>query len=133
MGGSGRLRGDARDHIAGSAHLRDATAVMRPMHCGTALAVAMAALAAGIVVGAAAGREDLKPALFGEGVFTTGAYDFFVALTPDQKTAYFCRASADFGYWTILETHRKDKGWSAPGMAPFSGRWSDADPHVTPD
>jgi len=77
--------------------------------------------------------EALQPALFGEGVFTTGAYDFFVALTPDQQTAYFCRASADFGYWTILETRRKGSTWSAPTMAPFSGRWSDADPHLTPD
>ncbi|MGH7726322.1 MAG: Xaa-Pro aminopeptidase [Candidatus Eiseniibacteriota bacterium] len=66
-------------------------------------------------------------------MFTTGAYDFFVALTPDQKTAYFCRASADFGYWTILETTRTGDVWSAPKMASFSGRWSDADPHVSPD
>src|SRR5262245_32993586 len=77
--------------------------------------------------------EALRPTLFGEGVFTTGAYDFFVAMTPDQKTAYFCRAAADFGYWTILETHRTGGAWSKPTMAPFSGRWSDADPHVTPD
>lgn len=76
---------------------------------------------------------DLRPRLFGEGVFSTGAYDFFVALTPDQKTAYFCRASADFGYWTILETHRRGDKWTLPTMAPFSGRWSDADPHLTPD
>jgi Tol biopolymer transport system component len=77
--------------------------------------------------------DALQPTLFGEGVFTTGAYDFFVALTPDQQTAYFCRASADFGYWTILETRRRGDAWSAPTMAPFSGRWSDADPHVSPD
>ena len=77
--------------------------------------------------------EDLHPVPFGKGVFTTGAYDFFVALTPDQKSAYLCRASADFGYWTILETHRQGDRWSAPEMAPFSGRWSDADPHLSPD
>ena len=52
----------------------------------------------------AQGPSALRPTLFGEGVFSTGAYDFFVALTPDQKTAYFCRASGDFGYWTILES-----------------------------
>lgn len=76
---------------------------------------------------------DLRPTLFGEGVFSTGAYDFFVAMTPDQKTAYFCRASADFAYWTILESHWKGGKWQPPTMAPFSGRWSDADPHVSPD
>jgi hypothetical protein len=76
---------------------------------------------------------DLRPTLFGEGVFTTGAYDFFVALAPDQKTAYLCRASADFGYWTILETRWSGGKWNPPTMAPFSGRWSDADPHFAPD
>ena len=82
---------------------------------------------------APAKSTDLRPTLFGEGVFTTAAYDFFVAQTPDRKTAYFCRASADFGYWTILETHWSGGKWTAPTMAPFSGRWSDADPHLTPD
>ena len=83
--------------------------------------------------GGAMAADDLHPTRYGEGVFTTGAYDFFVAMTPDRKSAYFCRASADFGTWTILETHRSGDRWSAPAMAPFSGRWSDADPHVTPD
>jgi len=77
--------------------------------------------------------EELRPRLFGEGVFSTGAYDFFVALTPDQKSAFLCRASADFGYWTILETHWREGRWTTPTMAPFSGRWSDADPHLSPD
>jgi len=83
--------------------------------------------------GSRAAPTALGPTLFGEGVFSTGAYDFFVALTPDQKTAYFCRASGDFSYWTILETHRTGNQWGAPKMAPFSGRWSDADPHLSPD
>jgi len=77
--------------------------------------------------------DPLRPVLFGEGVFSTGVYDFFVALTPDQNAAYLCRASADFGYWTILETRRRAGKWTTPVMAPFSGRWSDADPHLSPD
>jgi Tol biopolymer transport system component len=85
------------------------------------------------MTGARAAPAQLGPRLFGEGVFSTGAYDFFVALTPDQKTAYFCRASADFSYWTILETRSTGGKWGAPKMAPFSGRWSDADPHLSPD
>ncbi|MBA3554608.1 MAG: PD40 domain-containing protein [Gemmatimonadales bacterium] len=73
------------------------------------------------------------PELFGPGVFSTGAWDFFVALTPDQRTAYFCRANGDFSYYTILETGRVDGRWTEPRVAPFSGRWSDADPHVSAD
>jgi Tol biopolymer transport system component len=98
------------------------------------LATCLAAGFASTIDGTAAtSKDEIRPTLFGEAVFTTGAYDFFVALTPDQQTAYFCRATADFGSWTILETHRTGDGWAAPKMAPFSGRWSDADPHVTLD
>ena len=73
------------------------------------------------------------PELFGEGIFTTAAYDFFVAFTPDQRTAYFCRANGSFSHYTILESTRSAGRWTEPRVAPFSGRWSDADPHVSPD
>ena len=73
------------------------------------------------------------PELYGEGVFSTGAWDFFVALERDHLTAYLCRASADFTHFTILRTHLEDGRWSTPEVAPFSGRWSDADPHLSPD
>jgi Tol biopolymer transport system component len=74
-----------------------------------------------------------QPELFGEGVFTTAAWDFFVAFTPDQRTAYFCRANGNFTYFTILETYRRAGRWTEPRIASFSGRWSDADPHIAPD
>jgi hypothetical protein len=106
------------------------SASSRRLRIATTLATVVAIVASDPV---ANGAEELHPTLFGEGVFSTGAYDFFVALTPDQRTAYLCRASADFGYWTILETHRRGGQWATPTMAPFSGRWSDADPHLTPD
>ncbi len=62
-----------------------------------------------------------------------GAWDFFVAFTPDQRTAYFCRSNGDFSYYTILESRFADGGWTEPRVASFSGRWSDADPHLTVD
>jgi Tol biopolymer transport system component len=74
-----------------------------------------------------------RPELFGEGVFTTAAWDFFVTFTPDQRTAYFCRANGNFTYFTILETYRRAGRWTEPRVASFSGRWSDADPHISPD
>ncbi|HEU0015196.1 MAG TPA: hypothetical protein VFQ45_16010 [Longimicrobium sp.] len=70
---------------------------------------------------------------FGDGVFTTGAWDFFVALSPDGEEAFFCRANGSFSHFTILQTRRRGDGWAPPRMASFSGRWSDADPHYTPD
>ena len=86
-----------------------------------------------LLAGALPARAELRPTLFEEGVFSTGHYDFFVALTPDGKTAYFGRATPDFGSWTIVESRRTGARWSAPAMAPFSGRWSDADPHLSVD
>ena len=86
-----------------------------------------------LLIAASPATADLRPALFGEGVFTTGDYDFFVALAPDGKSAYFCRATPDFGSWTIVESRRSGDRWSAPVVAPFSGRWSDADPHFSQD
>jgi Tol biopolymer transport system component len=74
-----------------------------------------------------------EPELFGEGIFSTSAWDFFVAFTPDQRTAYVCRANGTFTYFTILETYRRAGRWTEPRVAPFSGKWSDADPHISPD
>jgi hypothetical protein len=74
-----------------------------------------------------------RPELFGEGIFTTAAWDFFIAFMPDQRTAYFGRANANFTYSTILETYRRAGRWTEPRVASFSGRWSDADPHTAPD
>ncbi len=71
--------------------------------------------------------------MYQPGIFSTGAWDFFVALTPDQRTAYICRANGDFSYYTILETSLANGRWTEPRAPTFSGRWSDADPHVSPD
>ena len=43
------------------------------------------------------------------------------------------RANGTFTYFTILETYRRAGRWTEPRVAPFSGRWSDADPHIAPD
>jgi Tol biopolymer transport system component len=79
------------------------------------------------------GATQAGPTVYQPGIFSTGAWDFFVALTPDQRTAYICRANGDFSYYTILETTQANGRWSEPRPAAFSGRWSDADPHVSPD
>lgn len=74
-----------------------------------------------------------RPALYGDGVLTTPAYDFFVSFTPDGKTVYFCRATGQFSHFTILRAQSSDGGWGTPEVVEFSGRWSDADPRVSPD
>lgn len=80
-----------------------------------------------------AGRTS-GPELYGLGLFTTGAWDFFMAFSPDQRTVLFCRADSTFNAFQILETHWNGQTWSAPIRSSFAdARWSDADPHFTPD
>jgi hypothetical protein len=74
------------------------------------------------------------PEIYGAGVFSTGAWDFFVAFTPDQRRALFCRADDKFVHFDIYETRLDARGhWSAPVKPRFAARWSNADPHISPD
>jgi len=87
-------------------------------------------------VGAAVAPEPslAGPELYGAGLFTTGAWDFFVAFTPDQRRALFCRADDTFTRYDIFETRLDDAGrWSPPVKPGFAARWSNADPHISPD
>jgi hypothetical protein len=81
---------------------------------------------------AAAGAS--APELYGAGLFSTSAWDFFLALSPDQSRALFGRADDAFEIFELLETRRgPDGGWSAPARPPFATAWSNADPHFSPD
>lgn len=72
--------------------------------------------------------------LFGEGVFSTGAYELPPTFAPDGNTAYFTVSTPQYGRMRyIMETRRTAKGWSQPQLAPFSGQYDDADPYFSPD
>ncbi len=74
------------------------------------------------------------PQLFGAGLFTTTAWDFFLAFTPDQQRVLFCRANDTFTAYDIYETRRgRDGRWSAPARPAFARQWSNADPHLSGD
>jgi len=74
-----------------------------------------------------------EPAIFAEGVVSTGDFDSHPAFTPDGKTLYFVRSTPNFTRWTILVTRFEKGRWKMPEVAPFSGQYSDADPFITPD
>jgi Tol biopolymer transport system component len=59
--------------------------------------------------------------------------EFAIAFTPDQRTLYFNRASADRSVLTIMESEWTGTEWSAPRTASFSGQHRDVDPFVSPD
>lgn len=74
------------------------------------------------------------PELYGAGLFSTGQWDFFLALSPDGHQALFCRANDDFSAYDIYETRRDAGGrWRAPTKPAFAASWSNADPHFSPD
>lgn len=87
-----------------------------------------------VACGGPAAPRGAGPALFGEGVFSTPAWDFFVAFAPDEQYAMFGRADDRFEVFSLYETRRVGDGWSAPARPSFAtGTWSDADPHIAPD
>jgi hypothetical protein len=71
--------------------------------------------------------------LFAEGVINTDADEYGPAFTSDGKTLYFTRRvnrrDSEFIYVSQLESGK----WSAPALAPFSGKHFDKEPFVAPD
>ncbi len=74
-----------------------------------------------------------QPRIFGEGVISTGDYDTHPAFTPDGRTLYFLKCTADIRTCTICVSHFKNNHWTEPAVAPFSGQYWDVDPFVTKD
>lgn len=57
--------------------------------------------------------------------------DDTLAFTPDGRTVFFDRSEGTRK--TIMVSRRVDGRWSIPVAAPFSGRWFDQNPVVSPD
>lgn len=74
---------------------------------------------------------SVQPEVFAPGVISGPAAEDSAAFSPDGRTVLFDRIR-----WpnaAILMSHRTANGWSAPTIAPFSGRWLDHDPAMAPD
>jgi hypothetical protein len=79
------------------------------------------------------GQESpgMEPRLFAPGVVSTGLATRDVAMTPDGDELYF---SVTVGARTmIMVTKMKDGVWTEPEVAPFSGRYQDIEPCISPD
>lgn len=74
-----------------------------------------------------------EPAIFAEGIVSTGEFDSHPAFTPDGKTLYFLKSTPTFNLWTIVVSRFEKGKWTLPETAPFSGQYSDADPFITLD
>jgi Tol biopolymer transport system component len=81
-----------------------------------------------------AAASDPTPQLFAPGVVSTGDIEFGPAFEPDGKTVYFSKGSPGVRRVSWIVVSRFVAGaWTAPEIAPFSGRYSDLDPTLSPD
>ena len=71
--------------------------------------------------------------MIGPGAVSTDDDEFGGAITPDGATIYFDKTVPTSNQYVIVESHRVDGGWTTPQVAPFSGRYSDSDPVLSPD
>lgn len=100
---------------------------MKPATIGLALLT----LAAGLPPRSSAPAD--RPRLFGKGVISTGDDEFGGSFTPDGDTVYFSKSAPHSYRYTMLESHRANGRWTTPTVLPFSGRYSDSDPTLSPD
>ena len=74
------------------------------------------------------------PELFAPGVVSTEDNEFGPAFLPDGNTLFFCRTGPTRTQTqVILYTEKRGGKWTEPRVAPFSGRYNDIDPSVSPD
>ncbi len=77
-------------------------------------------------------RPGKKPVLFAPGIVSTSNDELNATFTPDGREFYYSARQKNKTY--AIYRVALDKGeWSTPQIAPFSGRFTDADPFVTPD
>jgi len=76
----------------------------------------------------------MEPELFAPGIVSTGLAERDVAMTPDGNELYFSAVvGRNFNFTAILVTRRVDGRWTAPEVAPFSGKYLDIEPTITAD
>jgi hypothetical protein len=73
----------------------------------------------------------LEPQLFAPGIVSTGLATRDVAMTPDGGEVYF--GVTVNNHSMIMVTKQVDGVWTEPAVAPFSGRFNDLEPAISPD
>lgn len=96
----------------------------------------LAAVVLGVLlaaVGSPAPAASVAPAPFG--LLSPGdmSNTLGAAFTSDEKTVYYMKSEPGGVGLTIFISHFESGSWSAPQVAPFSGRYADADPTIVPD
>lgn len=74
-----------------------------------------------------------QPVLFAKGIVSTPEDDLNAAFSPDGKTVFFTRNFPRNRMGVILYSEYRNKKWSPPQIAPFSGLATDYDPFFSHD
>jgi hypothetical protein len=89
---------------------------------------------ASLVLLASLSTAPATPRLFAPEVVSSAHEEFGAAFTPDGNTVYFNRADPTrYTFQLIMVSHFRGGRWTKPEVAPFSGRWRDIDPALSPD
>jgi Tol biopolymer transport system component len=74
-----------------------------------------------------------KPEMIGPGVISTQDDELGGTITGDGKTLYFEKSAPPHYLYILFESHLKNGNWQKPSVLPFSGRYKDTDPVLSPD
>lgn len=97
------------------------------------LLLATSALCLPFVCGAGQGAQT-GAALFAEGVVSTADHESNASFGPDGRTLYFTKYDrAGQSFSAVVYTELRRGRWAEPRVAPFSGRYPDSHPSVSPD
>lgn len=91
------------------------------------------------VIAGAQGLPELSkvpgsPLIFAEGVISTGLYERDMAISPDGTEIFYTVQITPAAFQTIAYLRKLPNGkWTAPEIAPFSGRYTDLEPAFSSD
>jgi Tol biopolymer transport system component len=71
-----------------------------------------------------------KAMVFAPGVVSTPFEEAAATFSPDGNTVFFYQGT---NYMTVCFSKQVNGKWTKPQVAPFSGKWSDWDPFLSPD
>lgn len=74
-----------------------------------------------------------QPTLIGPGIVSSADGEYSPTYDPARQELYFMRRTPGLFDYTIMVSRFEDGQWTKPIVAPFSGRFRDAGPALSPD
>ncbi|MEM9545652.1 MAG: hypothetical protein AAGA77_06750 [Bacteroidota bacterium] len=79
-------------------------------------------------------EADTTAQLFAEGIVSKEYQELNSVFSPDGKEFYYTVADPGRNFYVIMMYSKDENGdWQGPEVAPFSGKYPDADPYITSD